>query len=143
MDDNMSELHCASIHASAYGNCLGCLKKFIDDSVEVNAIDCDGHTPLTIASTHGHIDYVIALISYGVNVNMKAEYSGWTALHFASVRDHTEIIQILLDNGADKHVQNNNGSTALSLRWDSDDEIGQLIDNYEELPTIKDALDNE
>ena len=53
------------------------------------------------ASANGHKEVVKALISAGANVNAKAnDWTGTTALRFASRKGHTEIVNILKQAGA-------------------------------------------
>ncbi len=46
------------------------------------------------------------------NINGK-DAKGWTALMAASLKGHAEIVQLLLDNGAEINAQSNDGITAL------------------------------
>ena len=53
------------------------------------------------ASQEGHTDIVKVLISARANVNAKAnDWTGTTALRFASRKGHTEIVNILKQAGA-------------------------------------------
>ncbi|MEV0703241.1 ankyrin repeat domain-containing protein [Saccharopolyspora sp. NPDC050389] len=66
------------------------------------------------ASERGHVDYVRAAARAGLNVNRL----GWTALLEAVIlgdgsRPYQEIVQILLDAGADANIPDNDGVTAL------------------------------
>jgi ankyrin repeat protein len=65
------------------------------------------------AAQHGLLADVNECIAAGVNVEAKT-INGWTALHFASINGHLEIVQYLLQNGnANVNAQKNDGWTAL------------------------------
>jgi ankyrin repeat protein/8-oxo-dGTP pyrophosphatase MutT (NUDIX family) len=68
-----------------------------------------GETPLSRAVTHGEVAVVKALLAHKdiqVNQGIVSEkrevsrYEGWTALHFACWKGHEEIVQLLLNAGA-------------------------------------------
>jgi uncharacterized protein len=52
------------------------------------------------------------LISSGVDINAK-EAKGWTALHFAVQSFLPDIIQLLIEKGANVNIQDNYGNTPL------------------------------
>lgn len=61
----------------------------------------------------GDINAVFALISQGVNVNEPAGKSGYTPLHLATYIGHEDILQLLLESGADVNFAEDHGNTAL------------------------------
>lgn len=48
-------------------------------------------------------------------VNHRTEEDGFTALHFASFRGNINIINLLLDHGADMNIRNNFGINVLHV----------------------------
>jgi hypothetical protein len=56
-------------------------------------------TPLIIAAGLGHIDIVRTLLQAGADANMKDE-KGLTALAWALVKGHTDIVELLKKHGA-------------------------------------------
>jgi ankyrin repeat protein len=53
---------------------------------------------------------------------------GNTALQFAAMSGHTEIVELLLENGADKSLKDNRGMTALQqAEMKGDREIIELL----------------
>ncbi|MEV0052344.1 ankyrin repeat domain-containing protein [Saccharopolyspora shandongensis] len=69
------------------------------------------------ASERGHVDYVRAAARAGLNVD-HVNRLGWTALLEAVIlgdgsRPYQEIVQILLDAGADANIPDHDGVTAL------------------------------
>ncbi len=58
---------------------------------------------LLIATTNGHSNIVQLLIDYAADVTIKGNYDQ-TALHHASKNGNVQIAKILLDNGANSHI---------------------------------------
>lgn len=48
------------------------------------------------------------------SINIKDNYA-WTALMFAAIKGHSDIVKVLLDNGSDINAKNDDGKTALML----------------------------
>jgi len=67
------------------------------------------------AACFGDIDGVKELINKGVNVNSQHDINGWTALHWAAKRNHLNIVNKLLNHGADKSIKTNKGEMPGSL----------------------------
>ena len=78
-----------------------------------NLVDCESQTsPLMYASANGCIDAVKFLIeSVGVSVT-HANANGNTALHWAALNGHTEVVDILIAHKADVFAKNIFGKTA-------------------------------
>lgn len=76
----------------------------------VDARDDTRRTPLHRAVRSGHIDVARLLLRHGADVETPNE-DGWTALHYASVRNGT--LAFLLDQGANIDVRNRLGWTPL------------------------------
>lgn len=67
------------------------------------------------AACFGDIDGVKELITKGVNVNSQHDINGWTALHWAAKRNHLNIVNKLLNHGADKAIKTNKGEMPAAL----------------------------
>ena len=61
---------------------------------------------------NGDINDVKLLLGKGADINTK-DNDGWTALHYATRHQTTEMAQLLLDRGADINAKDNDGWTAL------------------------------
>jgi len=70
-----------------------------------------GDTALGVACLEGHSGVAKLLVSAGASVNV----TGWTALHYAAFGGNTDLVNYLLDNGANKDAVAPNGYTALML----------------------------
>lgn len=74
-------------------------------------------TKLMECSWDGNVKCVEALINNNKEtlvIDTKDD-NGLTALHWAVIGKHADIVEILLENGADKTIQSNNNETALDI----------------------------
>jgi len=85
------------------------------------------------ASERGHVDYVRRVVRTGIDVNHVNDL-GWTALLEAVLLGdggsrHQEIVQILLDAGADPALADRDGVTALEhARTKGQDEVVTILE---------------
>ncbi len=92
------------------------VEMLIRNGAGVNAKNCDGMTPLLLA-TGGHFiraDVVALLIERGADLDAQNN-EGWTALMFSVIRDEDEQFELMVNRGADVNLQNKSGQTALIL----------------------------
>lgn len=71
---------------------------------------------LNEAALNGDTDIVLELLEEGADVNWEAKRGfkyGWTPLMFAASEGHIDILDILLDYGADIDARDNDGYSAL------------------------------
>lgn len=66
------------------------------------------------AVREGNMDKVQDLLRHGAPLTWK-NYYGWTALHWASYNAHVEIIQLLLDKGAELNDLNNDNKLPIDI----------------------------
>ena len=98
------------------------IKKLITNGCDVNALDCNGYSPLNNACISTNLPAVRTLLSYSeCNVNVLTKH-GRTPLTSACCFDWYEkcddphiiqIIQVLLENGASANITDNLGSSPL------------------------------
>ena len=69
---------------------------------------------LLTAAANGDFDTVIALLRVDTDPNEK-DRNGWSPLHWAVFRGHTQATAALLGAGADPNMKNNAGQTAIDL----------------------------
>lgn len=81
----------------------------LENKANINAVDTDGKTPLTIAAASSRPVITAKLIKAGADVNTK-DNNGNTPLMKAG---DTEVCQQLIFAGADVNAQNNDGDTVL------------------------------
>ncbi|TLD78734.1 ankyrin repeat domain-containing protein [Helicobacter typhlonius] len=95
--------------AARKGN-MEILYLLIERGADVNAI-CHGETPLLKVVALNNYKFAKALIAKGAEVNVADEHLGNTPLHYAVMKKNTEMIRLLLSNGADMYAQNHRGDT--------------------------------
>ena len=70
--------------------------RLLQAGADVNQVQKDGSTPLTIACERGRTDVVKMLLAHdGVDVN-QANKNGWTPLNIANHNGHAEVVKMLL-----------------------------------------------
>ena len=67
----------------------------------MNAKDCNGTSALFWTAVAGNIEIVSILPEAGAIVNATDD-SGYTVLKVAREKDHTEIVELLIEAGAEK-----------------------------------------
>lgn len=67
------------------------------------------------AASRGYMWVVQMLIESGMDVNVKDDKNGWTALMYATEKHQHPIVKYLLESGADVNCQSHRGWTALML----------------------------
>eukprot|EP01006_Ploeotia_vitrea_P010110 TRINITY_DN2592_c0_g1_i1.p1 TRINITY_DN2592_c0_g1~~TRINITY_DN2592_c0_g1_i1.p1 ORF type:complete len:580 (-),score=92.31 TRINITY_DN2592_c0_g1_i1:37-1776(-) len=82
---------------------------------DVNAQDEGGGTALIRAAEAGNLKVARLLVAAGADVNHRGVFVGGTPLYWATTACDVELIQFLLENGADKSVATNDGTTPLQV----------------------------
>lgn len=83
-------------------------------------MDSENEEVLREAASVGNLKEISKLIDLGVNVNSVNKVNGWSALHWASKRGHTRVVEALLDAGADKNINNNKGELPADVTQKAD-----------------------
>ena len=97
-----------------------------------NNINKGGYTPLASALLHGNEKISRLLIERGANLNNK-DNKGNTPLMYTNDGE-IDIVELLLENGADPTLQNNDGKSAYELALDNGHiEKARLIREYMDL----------
>jgi ankyrin repeat protein/peroxiredoxin len=89
--------------AARAGN-LKQVQDLIAEGTPVNGRDSLGGTPLHDAAWAGEKDVAAYLISKGAEVNARHTEGGSTPLHYAVLTNHPEVVELLLDHGADLKI---------------------------------------
>ncbi|XP_049823930.1 fibronectin type 3 and ankyrin repeat domains 1 protein [Aethina tumida] len=88
----------------------------INKRADIHCVDINGLNILHYAVDSNNIDNVIFVLKSGVNINLQ-DRSGWTPLMRAVIlQSSEEIINMLLENGAEVNIHDNNGFTYEKLR---------------------------
>lgn len=84
-----------------------------DAGANVNVQDGDGHTALMFAVKGSHLATAEFLLENGADVNIQSKKQRISALIVAAAIGNIEVVQLLLDHGADTDLAEIDGSTAL------------------------------
>ncbi|KAK1573550.1 ankyrin repeat-containing domain protein [Colletotrichum navitas] len=103
-----------------------------DRSVNINAVDAQGRTPLFLACRDTHVLVVRFLLRKGANPNLQDVYgmtalhcatktgdlelSGWTPLHLAAQDSNEGAFKVLLRHGANPELEDIHGLTPHDYR---------------------------
>lgn len=89
-----------SLHAAAYAGHTDIVKLLVARGAAVNDADNRfGVTPLHLASEENHLETVLALLAHGADV-AALEANGYSAMSRAGWREHWDIVNALLAEGA-------------------------------------------
>lgn len=73
------------------------------------------------AACNGDIESLNKLLQvFTVDVNAANKVNGWTALHWATKRNHKTVVEFLLTQGADKEIETYKGEKAVDLTTNKD-----------------------
>jgi hypothetical protein len=87
----------------------------MDDESDEDDEDANiGETTLILASEHGYVEVVDALIATGADMN-KANNNSYTPISRASYKGHLEVVQALIAAGADVNIANEYGYTPIFI----------------------------
>ena len=88
------------------------VRKLLDSGADINAADVYLWTPLHRAAYENRMLTVEVLLGHeGIKVDFQDDH-GATPLHLAAVRGHQEVVEKLLEAGADPLLQDSNGRVA-------------------------------
>lgn len=102
------------------------VKALIDVGVNINMKDKLGYSALQLASKMGHLEIVKALLKAGANPNIQNtwQWDRWSnprlysPLHLAILHNRSsEIVQSLIDFGADINARSSDGATPLHIAF--------------------------
>lgn len=113
--------------ASQEGN-IREMDRLIVEGCDINLFDDLGRTALHYAVEEGRYEAAIWLISHGANVNANEDETiGETPLALAVQRDYPEIVELLMQNGADPDISGWMGLTARIRANKRTDDAGTKI----------------
>ncbi|NXS55130.1 ASB3 protein, partial [Brachypteracias leptosomus] len=102
-----------ALHLSARHGALESIRVLLQAGADPNEVTTEATTPLFLAVEHGHAESVKFLLQHGAKVEGPHCWSGWNSLHQAAFQGSTEIMNILLENGAGKECKDDFGITPL------------------------------
>jgi ankyrin repeat protein len=121
------------LHVAIYSDSVGIVRLLLSRGAEVQLCNNKGRTALHNAAKYGSLDIERALIKAGANVNaldkdlqsplhLAATTLDTTGIYYKSIPLSTRknIIDILIENGADPSLVDGNGKTAMQLARDDE-----------------------
>ena len=111
--DTQNDEGCSPLHSACESRELDIVKTLVRAGAGVRAANDKGETCLITAVHHGRIEIVRYLVGLPeVDVNHRDDELK-TALHYAVLEKYTDVVQVLIDAGADIDTQNNEGYSPL------------------------------
>jgi hypothetical protein len=89
------------------------VKLLLKHSARFDLAALNGLHPIHIAAKKGHYEIVDVLLKQKVKYDVVARTTGYTPLMLACMNVHSEIVELLLDAGADPHAEDMEGNTPL------------------------------
>lgn len=123
-------------YASMYGHDK-CVKFLIEKSANIYAQNKFGNTPLQVAiinSCTNCVEFLIKYSSYTAYINFQ-NFIGNTPLHIASKFNDIIFIKLLIENGADISIKNENEETPIDITYNKELKllIQETYDNWSSL----------
>jgi ankyrin repeat protein len=105
------------------------VRLLLDRGANPNLADKYGNTALTKAALTNNMEAVRLLLERGANPNAKSKTENETALMWAAEKRFTDIVEALLDAGADLNAKSTKGKTALmvAVQYGSLDTVQALL----------------
>ena len=104
-----------ALHLAAHHSVPTVLEKIIDKGADINSIDMQGCTSLWYAAQNRRDDNVKFLIEKGAELNTVDDQFGLSPLMIAAQNGAYKVVDILLNNGADKTITAENFGTAYDV----------------------------
>lgn len=91
------------------------IRLLLAKGAEPDARDGLRRTALNLLTTKAPLDAYKALLDAGAPVNAADSYQGWTALHLAAALGRADVVELLLERGADPALRDRRGRTPADL----------------------------
>jgi ankyrin repeat protein len=105
------------LHLAAHAHSVECVETLLSKGgCDPNSEDHEKRTPLhsAVGRALNSCEITELLIKYGACVN-GGDVFGYTPLHVAALNENTQLVQILINNGADVSVKTKGGNSALGI----------------------------
>jgi len=107
---------------------------------DINIQNAYQETPLMYVSIVGDLPRARKLVAKGAQVNQL----GWTALHYAAVRGHTDVVKFLLEQGAMPNAPAPDGTSPIMMaaRSGNTETVQALINAGADPAAVNDKAEN-
>lgn len=102
-----------ALYAACENNRELAVKLLLKHKARADAAALNGMQPIHAAAKKGHVAIVNVLLQHKVKYDVMTRSSGLTPLMMACQQSHSEVVELLLDAGADPHVEDADGNTPL------------------------------
>lgn len=109
-----------ALHLAAGYNQIKVVEFLLENGADSTIRDAGGLTPLHNASSFGHVEVAALLIKSCPEILNLTDKWGYSALHEAAQKARTQVCSLLIEQGIDVTIKNNQGQTALDLAGSSD-----------------------
>ena len=139
-DATNDDLEWSGLHIAASRGNWELASVLLDHSADINLETLDTMTALTIATKHGHTEFVVQLLGWpSVDIHHD-NFSGLQAIHYASEAGNLQLLELIVASGADIDAMANDGSTPLmfAVQGGSRDCVSFLLDKNANRKLTKD-----
>lgn len=106
--------HQTPLHCAVRSDSVNTVQVLVENGALINVSDEDGITPLHAAVRNGNTEMVSYFLNNKAVLNAKDENYGRTEIHTAAIRGYKDIATMLIQNGAEIDLQDNESKTP----WD-------------------------
>ena len=110
-----NDIYATNIIWSAKNGHLEAVKCLVEKGADINKTDDRNQTALYWAVAEGHTEIVKYLLSTKCDITIKSGLNGRSALHFCAERGDENLVNTLLDQGADPACLDNQCQSPLTL----------------------------
>ena len=113
--DSTNALGATALSWAAHNGDLNMLDALLQSGASADLANNRGYTPLMMACMHEHPAAALWLLRHGAQPDLKTSDSQSTALMFAAWRGLGEVVQELIQAGADMNLEDAHGHRAISI----------------------------
>jgi ankyrin repeat protein len=108
------------------------VEALLSSGADINLTDNDRQSALMYAAKASQDEVAAVLLENGAEVNVQSKKAGITALMLASVSNNIDLVEALLDQGADPSALDRLGRSAFFLAdKKGNSEVAKLLENHE------------
>ncbi|CAH8630564.1 unnamed protein product [Dicrocoelium dendriticum] len=115
----MDEEGFSPLHMAVHSGNIELIKMCLDRGADILGSDKSGHSALHFACARGDLECAKLLFEYGQRVALRmifaVDQDGRTPMHMAAMHNHPDLIDFLLEKGADMNPTDSKGLTPLLL----------------------------
>jgi len=102
-------------------NRMSQIAHLIECGTNINCRNPQGNSAIYLATTHGRVETVAAMVAAKANLNFHYGRENETLLHIAIHKKHLQIIELLLNAKASMKLKNKSGASSFDCAMSSGD----------------------